>query len=323
MAPAFSERKRFQVARQALAILFEIFLEGYAHSDFHAGNLYWVKGQLIATDFEAMQPYRSSRRPAFPESYDITGKGLESPFRTNNMCYLRAKSAALGEVLEIPLDIVLQDCAARLKAELRDACQTFQSSGRRHRCRAGRIYSSFSLPYLTVSASEAQRNSARRFENLQVSRANLEHKSVLDLGSNVGAMLFEANKWKPRRSLGIEYDVRKVQIARRIAAYNGLNRVEFLQADVDLLTTEGLGNTFDVVMCLAIEAHVKNPRRLYALLAGVTSQVLYFEGNSSTDPSAVRANLLEAGFDRVEILGTSDDDCIPNNNNRPLLIAFK
>jgi hypothetical protein len=84
-----------------------------------------------------------------------------------------------------------------------------------------------------------------------------------------------------------------------------------------------LGGKFDIIFCLAIEAHLKNKQRLYRLLNKVSSDMVFFEGNSTTDPMEVQNALLNNGFRTVEFIGFCDDDCLPSNNNRPLLIARK
>jgi len=105
------ESLRFDLAKRAVQIMFEIFLEGYAHCDFNAGNIFWVDNELIVTDFETMQQYPEGQRPPFALCYDITGKGLDSPFMTRNMCYTAKNDhsqKALEHVLGIPVEAVLE-----------------------------------------------------------------------------------------------------------------------------------------------------------------------------------------------------------------------
>jgi len=317
--------QRERVAQQALRILLEIFLEGYAHCDFHARNLYLVDGRLRVTDFEAMQAYQSGNLPAFPLSYDLVGKGLPSPYRTGHMCYTRVFSPpiALEQVLKVPLSLLLRDLEERLRDQVKSACADYRSGEGRHVCCAQRIYTSFTLPYLEVSPSEAQRDSGRRLERFRIGPADIGNKTVLDLGSHVGGMLFALHSLRPHRAVGVEYDAPKVSVAQRVAAYNGLNNATFRQADIDKLRAEQLGGPFDVVFCLGVETHIRDKPHLYRLLGDATAGVLYFEGNSTTDPLAVRASLERVGFRRIEYLGRSDDDCLPSNNCRPLLVARK
>lgn len=103
------EDTRLEAARQAIMILFEIFTKGYAHRDFHAKNLFWVEGRLIATDFEVMILYPQDKRPEFHNCYDIGGHGLSSPLGTYRMCYSANDyfGVSLKSTLKIPLHKVL------------------------------------------------------------------------------------------------------------------------------------------------------------------------------------------------------------------------
>jgi len=322
-AAAMAENERLNVARQAIHILFEIFLEGYAHCDFHAKNMYWVDGQLIVSDFETMQSYSGKTRPSFPMSYDLTGEGLESPFRTNRMCYAATQSESLQQVLGIPLEVLLKRFVSDLKQDVKDACKEFKARGRRHTCRAGRIYSSFRLPHFIVDKSEAQRDNARRLEVFGLDGETVRGRTVLDLGSNVGGVLFEIQKYQPGECVGIEYDTDKIEIARQIAAFNALHNVHFLGGNIDKLTADDTGGAFDIVLCLAIDGHIKKKQRLFRMLAEVTGEMLCFEGNSSSDREEIIQSLKKSGFKDIKFLGFCDDDCIDNNNCRPLFLAYR
>ncbi|MEO0344834.1 MAG: methyltransferase domain-containing protein [Pseudomonadota bacterium] len=323
VAESLSEQERLEVARQAMHVAFEIFAQGYAHRDFHSRNMFWEDAQLRIVDFEVLQPYLEHDRPAFPESYDLVGTGLDSPFATENMCYQSVDPNSLLNTLRVPLDVSIRQLEDDLRDRLREASLTFKKRGTRHTCRAQRIYNSMELPHFSVSPSEAQRNCALRFRTLGINAVDIEGKRLLDLGSNIGGMLLEAQRLGPRQSIGIEYDAEKIELSRTIAAYNGFNSLEFRQADIDLLEAQDLGEPFDTVFCFAIEAHVKKPERLFRLLAEVTATKLYFEGNSSTAAEAAEASLRAVGFKHVESLGMCDDDFLPENNNRPLLVAIK
>lgn len=317
------QNERLEIAGQAIQIAFELFLEGYAHRDFHTKNMFWVDGQVRVVDYEVIQPYPVDRLPTFPDSYDLRGTGLESPFETMHMCYESSDPYSLSNTLRVPLEVALEQLQNSLKEKLRTASLTFKKQEKRHICQAKKIYNSIDLPHIKVDSSEAQRNCSLRFETLGIERSDIEGKRLLDLGCNIGGMIFEAQRRRPAESIGVEYDAEKVEAARMIAAFNGLNNVKFLKADIDRLVSEELGEPFGIVFCFAIEAHVKNKQHLFQLLAEVTSEKLFFEGNSSTNIDESIAKLLEAGFQDVQMLGMCDDDIREENNNRPLLVATK
>jgi 2-polyprenyl-3-methyl-5-hydroxy-6-metoxy-1,4-benzoquinol methylase len=324
-AAGLDQPTRIEIARQAISILFDIFFAGYAHRDFHSQNLFWIDQQLILIDYECIEPYPEGKRSPFPLSYDITGEGLESPFKTGKMCYTYEKrqGVSLQGTLGIPVEQAIEEFRMELKNRLREACLTFATGQTRHTCKAERIYSSFELPYFRVTPDEAQRDSSIRFKDFGITEENIRGKSVIDFGSNAGGMLFALQKYNPAQCLGIEYDSDKVLIAQQMAAYNGLNNVRFIQGDIDQTGVQDLGGPHNVVFCLAVEAHVKNPKKLFELLSQVTTEVLFFEGNSTTNPQKAKKALIEVGFRDARILGTSRDDVVPSNNCRPLLVAAK
>lgn len=322
LAPLLGKDERVDLACRALTIVLDLYAHGYAHRDFHVLNLYCVDGDLKLADFETLVPYPEPRAP-FAESYDVTGEGLESPYKTRRMGFRARHESGLTlcQVLGVTFEEVMAAMPGHLKRLMREASATFRSGERRHTCRAQRIYAAFSLPGLRVEREEAQRDCARRFEQFGVRPPDLAGRRMIDLGCNLGGMLFEAQKFSPGPSLGVECDEEKLALARMVAAFCGVGSVRFLHGDIDRLSVRGVGGPFDVVFCLAVEKHVRSKRRLYRLLGALAKETVYFEGNSTTDPEAARRRLLGAGFRNVELLGTCDDDCLASNNNRPLLVA--
>lgn len=323
LAADADEKTRLRIADQLADALFEIFMEGFAHRDLRASKLYFLDGQLILSGFELMEPYPPGGRPAFAVSCDLAGRGLPSVGQGPAMYYAAERPEAVAVALRVRPERLVERVAGQLAEALRTASVSFHGRKRRKVPKAGRVYGSFSLPYLSVGADEAQRDSARRFERFGVEADDLGGKRVLDLGSHTGAMLFAAQRFAPARCLGVEYDTEKVRTANRIAGLNGLSNVRFVSRDLDRLAAGELDGPFDVVFCLAIEAHVKRKAHLYGLIAASGASVVYFEGNSSTDADEAAARLKDAGFEQVEHRGVCDDDCLPANNCRPLLVACR
>jgi len=325
LAAGLDKPARIEIAKQAISILFDIFSAGYAHRDFHSRNLFWLDNQLMLIDYECIEPYPQGKRPPFPLCYDITGEGLESPFITGKMCYTCEKrgGVSLYKTLGVTVEQAIEEFSKDFKEKLRQACRTFATKETRHTCKAERIYATFELPYFSVRHDEAQRDSSIRLKDFGITEQIIKGKRVLDLGCNIGGTLFALQKYNPGNCLGIEYDSEKVLLAEQIAAYNGLNNVKFVAADVDLINLQQLEGPYNVVFCLALEAHVKNPTKLFELLSHATAEVLYFEGNSTTNPEKVKNILVRSGFREVRILGMSRDDALAGNNCRPMLVATK
>lgn len=210
-----------------------------------------------------------------------------------------------------------------LRERLLEAAESFKKGAGRHQRRNASVaYASFITSHFSVLPGEAQRNTAVRIEQFGLGRQDLQGRTVLDLGCNTGAMLFQLSNLGIRRGLGIEYDVDKVQIAREIASRSDLDELAFLPANLDTVESEFLG-VHDFVMCLAVEGHVEDRKRLFDLLGRVTGRELCFEGNSGCDVQEVMEQLRAAGFDEVWQVGTSTDDIDPRNHRRPVLRACK
>lgn len=329
VAESMNRETRLELATQALSILLDIHSAGYLHGDFHSLNLFWFRDQLMVGDFEKLTPYPEGQRPPFRDSFDLTGKapGISLPGDPQAPAVYYSTVApgprSLESVLDIPLPEAMQAFEHALREEIRNVCLHFHSLDDQRYVRAERIYSSFSLPYFVVEPHEVQRDSSKRLARLGVTREKLAGARLLDLGCNIGGMILESQKFEPAFSQGVEFDQEKVSVANRVAAYNGLNNVRFMQANVEHLTVEDLGEPFDVVYCFALVTHLKEPERLYWLLGQITKRTLYFEGNRETSIEEVEANLRQNGFKEVEFLGPCDDDFMPDNNTRPLFVARK
>ncbi len=326
---SMDKETRRKAIGQALSILLDIHCAGYLHGDFHARNIFWLEGQVLVGDFEKLTQYPDGRIPPFMQSYDLTGRAdnvnLTGRADAPPMYYSATDfEFSLERVSHIPLKeglTILNEC---IKDELRNVTLEFQTVNHRHRIRSERIYSSFSLPHLKVLPDEAQRDSAKRLARFGVNELNMSGASVLDLGCNTGGNIFESQKFLPARCRGVEFDMEKVTTATRIAVLNGLDNVVFTQGNVDYLSLNDVNGPYDIVFCLALIGHVKYPERLYELLGKVTSKTLYFEGNlMNIDWKNTEKNLIKAGFFEVEYLGVCDDDCLEDNNKRPVFIAKK
>lgn len=210
-----------------------------------------------------------------------------------------------------------------LRLQILNASGSFAKRGSRHFLKNQNvIYCSFSTPNFVVSKKEAQRNSEERFERFGLNKKVLKGKTVLDLGSNCGAMLFQASNYGIKKGLGFEYDLDKVILSNKIAALSKLDYINFKHGNIDEISEKDTG-IFDIVFALAIEAHVNDCEHLLKLLSKITKETLYFEGNSNCDIQYIQKRLKELGFNKIDYIGFCNDDIVSQNNNRPMLKACK
>lgn len=138
----------------------------------------------------------------------------------------------------------------------------------------GRLYGSYHLPGFTNE--DAFRNTLERFHAFAVPE-RLDGLDVLDLGSNTGALSFEAARRGARRVHGVEFSHDRAQLCRQIAEKLDLP-CAFLDADLDVWHPE---RKYDVAFCCSVDAYLALPARLYELLPNCC-RVCYFESNLPT-----------------------------------------
>lgn len=102
---------------------------------------------------------------------------------------------------------------------------------------------------------------------------DLSGKSVLDVGSYLGAFCLEAIKRGASRAVGIELNSERIRQARTINDIVG-SSAEYIQADIDELH---LDERFDVCLCLNILHHLRDPIRLLYHLTDITRDRLMLE----------------------------------------------
>lgn len=304
--------------------LFELFEAGYVHRDFHARNIFETKDGLKFIDFETAQKINIAED--FWDSYDITGEGQESPFFTEKMGVMnRYAEHSLSKLFGINSIADLKELFEKeLEKRMYDSSinfRTLRDGKERHFLRYPKIYASFDLKYTKIPNQISQRDTFKRFDRFNINRADIDGKSILDIGSNIGATLLNLQRYNPLLMLGLEYDESKVIISRKIARYNLIENIRFKQFDIE--ADEYEEGTFDVVFCLAVVEHLKNKEKLFEILGRATKNTLFFEGNANSNIEYLTNSLKKAGFREINYLGFSDDEENQSNNCRPLFIAKK
>lgn len=311
-----------------MVCLLDLFQHHFAHCDIHPKNIFLTPQGIKIIDLETV--HSLDRYISFFDSYDITAKGFESPYKTNRRCVLAEGEYSLKGIFQIKdLNDLKQRFQSYLLEELHDISNTFftrkSTNDGRHTLRNRYIYATFDLEFLKVNNVIGQRDIKKRFKKFKVDENEIKGKNILDIGSNIGSVLFEVVKMEPKSALGLEYDENKVKISNTIKNLHFKNNnLRYEVCDVESPSfLEGFKNTFDIVFCLAVVDHLKNKDAFIKKLGEVCNGILYFEGNSGTNVDYIKERLNDAGFSSVEFIGLSDDEKNESNNNRPLFRAKK
>ena len=106
----------------------------------------------------------------------------------------------------------------------------------------------------------------------------------LDIGCSNGALLIAAQAEGARAGVGIDFDPRRLESARRVGL--GRKQLEFLQLDA---STEPLPGTFDTIFCNDVLEHVSDWRQLlrHAATALAPGGTMFLSLHNARQPSVV------------------------------------
>ena len=148
------------------------------------------------------------------------------------------------------------------------------------------LYGTIDLTGFEDLNKTAIRDTRARFNAMDIKEHSFTGKTLLDIGCNIGHMLFEATTCGFPISYGLEHISGTVDIGNMIADYLRVSdRIIIQHADVNILTKSMLEQLtgkeqFDIVFCFAIDGYIRNPEVFYKLLTNVTKEILYFEPNN-------------------------------------------
>lgn len=164
---------------------------------------------------------------------------------------------------------------------------------------------------------KGQRQPGMRLETVNYDFTN---KTVLDIGSNQGGMLFEiANKIK--YGIGIDFDPRLVNVANRISNTNNYNidfyNFDLSKEDFNLINSLCRESKIDVVFLLAVCMWIPTWKELVTWVSKNSSHCL-FETNGKSKQQSEQIDYLNKTFRSVEMLAESSEDD-PKQKKRKLL----
>ena len=172
----------------------------------------------------------------------------------------------------------------------------------------------------------AIRDTCARYTAMKIQPNAFAGKTVLDLGCNVGYMLFETVSYGFPVCFGIEKDQAAVSVGNAIIEYMQFqNKIKLICAGINNLSQEMLKtltgrNKFDVVFSLAVDGYIHPPDNYYKELVDITQEVCYFEPNNhkrTWNVDTVKA----LGFKRVEKVDVPYN--LKEGSKRPCFICYK
>jgi len=173
-------------------------------------------------------------------------------------------------------NIEYREDVKKLEKRILDLCQ-FPYGRRKHN------YQSYLLGEVYI---EGSRDTLYRFKQMEIEE-DLSGKTVLDLGSQLGAMCLEAYKRGARWITGLESEMDYVNCARDLVRANGF-QINYIKKDLskDTKTSIGYINTYyknpvDIIFALSMYKHIGDS--LWDLLRGISWKTCYVESNNAPD----------------------------------------
>ncbi len=152
-----------------------------------------------------------------------------------------------------------------------------------------------------------------------------QNASFVDIGCNIGAFCFEAQKHGATLTLGLDSNDEAIEAAKCLRNYAKKKNMLFLtynlnQGSLSNLIKDVAGQTkFDIVFALSIVQHVKKKKKIFQQLDQLAKRLLVLEGHANETEDLYRTYLLKyTHFSKVDFKGYSLD-----RNRRPVLFCWK
>jgi 2-polyprenyl-3-methyl-5-hydroxy-6-metoxy-1,4-benzoquinol methylase len=163
------------------------------------------------------------------------------------------------------------------------------------------IYSSITLPGLDDMV--AVRDTKQRFVDFGVPES-LTGLTWLDLGSNVGAMSFEAAQ-RGAVVTGVEFRQDRVALCNALSTQYKLGATFYQEDFNDLPEVAPWRCPHHIVLCSSVDEYIDDLESFYGMMHELCTETLYFECNIQIGfkKEDTIACLERAGFHGVEYLG--------------------
>ena len=147
---------------------------------------------------------------------------------------------------------------------------------------------------------QGQRLPSYRYEHIDY---DFTGKTVLDIGSNQGGMLYEIQS-KIKQGIGIDFDYRLVNVANRISNTHNYSNLSFYVFDLDKEDYNLLNNfaneKIDVIFLLSVCMWIKDWKSLVEWVYNNSNHCL-FETNGKKEQQHEQINFLKSLYKKVTI----------------------
>jgi hypothetical protein len=167
---------------------------------------------------------------------------------------------------------------------------------------------------------QGQRNPWMRLQSVPYDFSN---KVVLDLGSNMGGMLFAISD-KIKFGVGVDFESRAINVANRLKMHYKLNNVNFFSYNLEKDSLELIKAFFedeiDICFMLSMAACISNWQDVVMFASSVANTLLY-EAHGPELSQKSQIDWIKNFYKNILLIRpTSDDD--PQNKNRSLYLCF-
>jgi hypothetical protein len=176
------------------------------------------------------------------------------------------------------------------------------------------------MPYQSVFHGEEKLLEGRRPDILErmklIDGEDLNGKTVLDLGCNIGASCFLAAHFGASRVYGVDFSPNLISAAVRLNAYFATPSVFIVH---DLNTALDSVPVCDTVFCFSLVDHLSTNEGITQTILERTGRVLYFEGHANTTLKDYKYLLNGDNFADIKQIGYLRDGVHTKRASRPFL----
>jgi len=152
-----------------------------------------------------------------------------------------------------------------------------------------------------------QRNPAQRLEGVPYDFTN---KTVLDVGSNQGGMLFQVQD-NIEQGIGIDFDHRLVNVANKIKQTHNYSNLNFYVFDLEKETFDLINNfaskQIDIIFLLSVCMWIKNWKE-FCTWCSINAKSCLFETNGKKSEQAEQVKFLKTLYKTVLLIREKSND---------------